>query len=284
MWSTFAVMGIATTALTPVEQTAFLTEYARALDSRWARPILGDTLADEVVGEVDYDFAGLGVQTSVVCQTALRAKMLDDRVRRFITEHPDAVVVDLGAGLDSGVYRVAPPPTVDWYSVDLPAMSALREKVLPANPQSHSVTVSLTDAHWADTIPADRPTMLVADGLLAFLSEDVIIGLFRGITDHFRTGELAFNDYGGIGWFSRVAIKLYPQKMFSDVASQWGYAGFKDAHHPETWNPRLKLVEEASLAHAPEVDLFPTWLRVSTRLMGKSKTGARKGRILRYAF
>jgi O-methyltransferase involved in polyketide biosynthesis len=284
MWSTFAVMGIATTALTPVEQTAFLTEYARALDSRWPRPILGDTLANDVVGKVDYDFAGLGVQTSVVCQTALRAKMLDDRVRRFIAENSDAVVVDLGAGLDSGVYRVAPPSTVDWYSVDLPAVSALREKVLPANPQSHSVAVSLTDAHWPDTIPADRPTILVADGLFAFLSEDVIIGLFRGITDHFRTGELAFNDYGGIGWFSRVAIKLYPQKMFKDVASQWGYAGFKDAHHPETWNPRLKLVEEASLAKAPEVDLFPTWLRVSTRLMGKSKAGARKGRILRYAF
>jgi O-methyltransferase involved in polyketide biosynthesis len=284
MWSTFAVMGIATTELTPVEQTAFLTEYARALDSRWPRPILDDTLANDVVGKVDYDFAGLGVQTSVVCQTALRAKMLDDRVRRFIGEHSDAVVVDLGAGLDSGVYRVGPPSTVDWYSVDLPGIIALRDKVLPANPQAHSVPVSLADANWPDTIPADRPTVLVADGLFAFLSEDVIIGLFCGITDHFHTGELAFNDYGGIGWFSRVAIKLYPQKMFNDVASQWGYAGFKDAHHPETWNPRLKLVEEASLTKAPEVDLFPTWLRVSTRLMGKSKAGARKGRILRYAF
>ena len=82
--STFAVMGIATTELTPIEQTAFLTEYARALDSQWSRPILGDTLAHEVVGKIDYDFAGLGVQTSVVCHTALRAKMLDDRVRDFI--------------------------------------------------------------------------------------------------------------------------------------------------------------------------------------------------------
>jgi hypothetical protein len=27
-----------------------------------------------VVGKIDYDFTGLGVQTSVVCQTALRAK------------------------------------------------------------------------------------------------------------------------------------------------------------------------------------------------------------------
>jgi O-methyltransferase involved in polyketide biosynthesis len=278
------VMGIATTALTPVEQTAFLTEYARALDSRWPRPILGDPLADDVVSRIDYNFAGLGVQTSVVCQAALRAKMLDDRVREFIGRHPDAVIVDLGAGLDSGFYRLAPPPTVDWYSVDLPGITALRNEVLPADPRAHSVPASLADDHWPNDIPADRPTMLIADGLFAFLSEPVIVEIFRRITDHFGSGELAFNDYGRIGWFSRVAIKLAPQKMFKDVGSQWGYPGFKDAHHPETWNPRMRLVEEASLAHAPEVDLFPGWIRISTQLMGKTTAGARKARILRYAF
>ena len=277
-------MGIATTDLSPIEQTAFLTEYARALDSQWAKPILGDTLAHQVVGKIDYDFAGLGVQTSVVCQTALRAKMLDDRVRAFIEVHPDAVVVDLGAGLDSGFYRVGPPSTVDWYSVDLPGITALRDEVLRAAAQSHSVPVSLTDEHWPDTIPADRPTMLVADGLFAFLTEPVIVAIFRRITDHFRSGELAFNDYGRIGWASRVAIKLYPQKMFKDVGSQFGYPGFKDAHHPETWNPNMRLAEEASLVDAPEVDLFPGWIRVATKLSGMSKTGRRKARILRYTF
>jgi O-methyltransferase involved in polyketide biosynthesis len=277
-------MGIATSQLTPVEQTAFLTAYARALDSRWARPILGDNLAQAAVGKLDYDFTGLGVQTSVVCQTALRAKMLDDRVRAFIRKHPDAVVVDLGAGLDSGFYRVGPPPSVDWYSVDLAGILALRENVLPADPHAHSVPESLAEKHWPDTIPADRPTMLIADGLFAFLSESVIADIFRRITEHFRTGELAFNDYGRIGLISRLAIKVAPQKMFKDVGSQWGYAGFKDAHHPETWNPRMTLVEEASLAHQPEVELFPGWIRAATKLSGKSKAGARKARILRYAF
>jgi O-methyltransferase involved in polyketide biosynthesis len=277
-------MGIATAGLSPIEQTAFLTEYARALDSRWARPILGDTLAHDVVGNIDYDFAGLGVQASVVCQTALRAKMLDDRVRAFVAAHPDAVVVDLGAGLDSGYYRVAPPPSVHWYSVDLPGITALRDQVLPAAPQSHSVPVSLTDERWPDAIPADRPTMLVADGLFAFLTEAQIIAIFLTITDHFGTGELAFNDYGRIGWASRLAVKLYPQKMFKDVDSQFRYPGFKDAHHPERWNPRMRLVEEASLTDAPEVDLFPGWIRLATRLSGKSKTARRKARILRYAF
>ncbi|MGO4444802.1 class I SAM-dependent methyltransferase [Mycobacterium sp. 2YAF39] len=277
-------MGIVTAELSPIEQTAFLTEYARALDSRWPQPILGDHLAYEVVGKIDYDFTALGVQTSVACQTALRAKMLDDRVRAFTADHPDAVVVDLGAGLDSGFYRVDPPPSVDWYSVDLPGITALRDQVLPSNAHSHSVPVSLTDGHWPDAIPADRPTVLIADGLFAFLSESQIAAIFRRITDHFASGELAFNDYGHIGWLSQLAVKLYPQKMFKDVGSQWGYTGFKDAHHPQTWNPRMTLLEEASLTHEPEVDLFPAWIRVSTRLMGRTKSGARKARILRYGF
>jgi O-methyltransferase involved in polyketide biosynthesis len=270
--------------LTPLEATALLTQYARALDSRSARPILGDALADRVIGRIDYDFAGLGVSASVVCQTALRAKMLDDRVRAFATAHPHAVVVDLGGGLDCGAYRVDPPASVDWFTVDLPAVAALRDQVLPTRTNTHSIGVSLAERDWPDAIPSTRPTMLVADGLLAFLAEDVVIALFRRIPEHFGSGELAFNDYGGIGRLSRLAIRLAPQKMFHDVGSQWGYAGFKDAHHPETWTPRLELVEESSLTKAPEVDLFPSALRVATRLSGMTKTGARKARILRYRF
>ena len=270
--------------LSPLEQTALLTQYARALDSRWHRPILGDTLAAEVVDKIDYDFAGLGVPASVVCQSALRAKMLDERVRTFTSAHPDAVVVDLGAGLDSCVFRVGPPPTVDWYSVDLPRVIALRDQVLPASDQVHSVAASVAEQSWPDTIPGDRPAMVIADGLFAFLSESVIVGAFRRITEHFKSGELAFNDYGRVGWFSRAAVKLAPQKMFNAVGTQWGYAGFKDARVPETWNPRLTLVEEASLAHAPEVDLFPGWIRFATKVSGKFKASARKARILRYRF
>ena len=119
--------------------------------------------------------------------------------------------------------------------------------------------------------------MLIADGLFAFLTEPVIVGIFRRITDHFASGELAFNDYGRIGWVSRLAVKLYPQKMFKDVGSQSGYAGFKDAHHPETWNPRMRLVEEASLVDEPEVDLFPGWIRVATKLWARPKTGRAQG-------
>ncbi len=276
--------GINASDLTPLEQTALLTQYARALDSQWRRPILGDTLAAEIIDKIDYDFAGLGVPASVVCQAALRAKMLDERVRAFTTEHPDAVVVDLGAGLDSGPFRVCPPDTVDWYSVDLPGVSALRRQLMPTSARAHVVTASLADQSWPNSIPANRPAMVIADGLFAFLSEPVLIGVFRRISTYFTTGELAFNDYGRIGWFSRLTVKLAPQRMFSSVGAQWGYLGFDDPRVPEKWNPLLKLVEEVSLAHAPEVELFPGWIRLATKVSGMFEASARKARILRYQF
>jgi O-methyltransferase involved in polyketide biosynthesis len=273
-------MGIAITDLTPVELTAFVTQYARALDSRWPRPILGDSLADDIVAKIDYDFEALGVPSSAVRQTALRAKMLDDRVRRFVSYHPDAVVVDLGAGLGTAMHRVVPPSTVDWYSVDLPNVIALRDELVPADDHTHSVATSLADDGWTEGIPSDRPTMLIADGLLAFLPESVVVGLFRHIPEHFRSGEVAMNDYGRVGRLNIAAMKI----VFSAVGNQWAYRGFTDAHLPERWSPRLRLVEETSLSHAPEIDLYPAAARVSTRLMGMTKAGARTARILRYRF
>jgi O-methyltransferase involved in polyketide biosynthesis len=273
-------MGIAITGLTPVEQTAFVTQYARAVDSRWPRPILGDTLAEDIVAKIDYDFEALGIPASAIRQTALRAKLLDDRVRQFIAVHPDAVVVDLGAGLATPMQRVAPPPTVDWYNVDLPNVIALREQVAPADDHAHSVSASLADDSWADQIPSDRPTMLIADGLLAFVSEAVIVNLFRHIPEHFRSGEVAINDYGRVGSLNIAAMKI----AFKAVGTQWNYRGFSDPRVPEGWNPRLQLIEETSLSHVPEIDLYPTAARVSARLMGKTKSGARSARILRYRF
>lgn len=273
-------MGIAFSDLTPVEQTAFVTQYARAVDSRWPRPILGDTLAAEIVAKIDYDFDGLGVPSSAIRQTALRAKMLDDRARQFISKYPDAVIVDLGAGLGTAMQRVAPPATVDWYSLDLPNVIALRDELVPVEDNAHSVAASLADNAWTDHIPSDRPTMLIADGLLAFVSERVIVNLFRRIPEHFRSGEVALNDYGRVSRINIAAMKI----VFSAVGTQWNYRGFSDAHVPESWSPRLRLVEETSLCHVPEIDLYPMGARVATRLMGMTKSGARTARILRYRF
>ena len=121
-------------ALTPLEDSLFLTLYARALDNRRPQPILGDAMADQIVRTLDYDFGQLHVDTNLVLNVALRARKLDQVASAFLARHPNAVGLDLGAGLDTRFERLAPPATVDWYEVDFPAVAAARRRLIPSTP------------------------------------------------------------------------------------------------------------------------------------------------------
>jgi O-methyltransferase involved in polyketide biosynthesis len=276
-------MGIDVHQLTPVQRTVLLTLYGRALDSRKPASVLGDVMAEELISKINYDFANLKMG-SLVWQIAMRAKMLDDMARRFLTAHPDAVVVDLGAGLDSRMYRLAPPPTVDWYDVDYPEVIDLRASLFPEHARAHTIGASVTDPHWLDQIPAERPTMIVADGLMAWLSEGQTRSLLNRITDHFHSGELAFNEYGHPGRLEAWAGRRYGPAILRAAVSASSYVGFDDAHLPERWNPRLTLVEETSTMRAPEVALLPPVMRTVFRLSMSSRRTLQKTRILRYRF
>lgn len=270
--------------LEPIEQTALLTEYCRALDSRAARPILADPLADRTVSKIDFDFSSLAATPSVVALVALRAKMLDERIRGFIAANPRAVLVDIGAGLNSAAFRVDPPPTVDWYSVDLPRVIAVREAVLPPGAVDQTVSASLIEPGWSESIPANRPTMVFADGLIAFLDEAQVITILRSITGHFGSGVIAFNDYGPVSKANQLMGRLATVRKTNSPHSQWRFPGFKDGRHPESWHRNLTLLEEASVMKQPEAQLFPSGLRLASRLSQRAPAIARKARILQYRF
>ena len=94
-------MGITLPAFTPIEDSLFLTLCARALDNRSPHPILADTTADAIVQALEYDYEQFHINTNLMINVALRAKKLDEVASRFIERHPDAVGLDLGAGLDT---------------------------------------------------------------------------------------------------------------------------------------------------------------------------------------
>ena len=198
--------------------------------------------------------------------------------------NPAAVVVDIGAGLSSAVWRVDPPQTVDWFSVDLPAVISVRESLVPAHPRARSLAASVLEPDWAAGIPADRPAMVFADGLFAFLQEDAVIGILRRITGHFASGVIAFNDYGTVSKANQILGRLATSSTSNSPHRQWNFPGFKDARTPESWNGDLRLVEEASAMHRPETALFPTSLRIASRFSRRITSIARKARILQYRF
>jgi len=92
--------------------------------------------------------------------------------------------------------------------VDLPAVITLREALLPAHQRAHSVPASLLAPQWVAGIPNDRPTIVFADGLIAFLDEREVIAMVHSITGHFGSGMLSFNDYGPVSKVNRLMGRI----------------------------------------------------------------------------
>jgi methyltransferase (TIGR00027 family) len=265
-------MSMTLPAFTPAQESLFLTLGGRALDSRLPRPFLGDTMADEIITRTGYDLARFPALTtklldprSRVFDIAVRAKTLDDVVRRFISDHPDAVVLDLGAGLDTRVFRIDPPPTVEWYDIDYPEVIGLRARVVPPRAHAHSIGADLTDPDWLGDVPSSRPAVIVADGLIAFLTQDGFVSLLNRLARHFPGGELAFNLYTRNAIW---AVKHAPS--MGVIAGGVVNPGFNDPRQPERWVGGLKLVEEIVLTRAPEVAELPLAMRLTARLAAPS--------------
>jgi O-methyltransferase involved in polyketide biosynthesis len=273
-------MAITLPTFTPLEDSLFLTLYGRAADNRRPHPILGDATADQIVRTADYDFGQLDIDTNLILSVALRAKKLDQVASAFLARHPDAVGLDLGAGLDTRMIRLAPPPTVDWYDIDFPEVITAREGLIPDHPNAHVIGADVTEGDWLDAVPTGRPAVIAADGLMGFLSQDELVSLLNQLVSHFPSGEMVFNSYTKFAiWAAKHS------RGTQSVAGLVKFPGFDDPREPESWNPKLKLVKEILLSREPEVSQLPSALRLYYQLQAHSTAWSRKGTIvLHYRF
>jgi O-methyltransferase len=154
------------------QETMLMTLYLHARDAQTNHPILGDTHAGPLLERIDYDFARLeklkGNQPLIIG----RAKAIDDSVRAYLAAHPDAVVLHLGCGLDSRVLRIDPGPTVAWFDLDQEPVIDLRLRLYPDREGVTTTAASVTDPGWWADVPSGRPTLVVGEGLLMYLSAD----------------------------------------------------------------------------------------------------------------
>jgi O-methyltransferase involved in polyketide biosynthesis len=194
--------------LTGAAQTMLTTLYLKALDADFERPVLGDQYAKEAVDRLDYDWREIGITGRLAPLITVRTAQYDIWARQFLAVHEHATVVHLGCGLDSRVFRIDPGPSVEWYDVDYPAVIALREKIYPARSRYHLIATSATSPSLLDQIPADRPVLLLAEGISMYLKEHEGVALLRRVVDRFPSGELQTDFYNWLGIKSQKAHTL----------------------------------------------------------------------------
>lgn len=265
--------------LTGAPETLLATLYGRALDSRAPRSVLHDETAARAVERIDYDFRRTGMTATTAAGVALRGRQLDTWTREFLDAHPDATVLHLACGLDTRAQRLAPGPSVRWIDLDHPDVVALRERLLPPPPGDYRlVGASVTDDGWLDSVPADRPTVAVFEGLTMYLRKEDGRRLVERITGRFPGGQLLFDSYGTIGIRMQ---KLVTAVRNSGATLHWG---IDDPRELEAWHDGLVLLDALRSVDMPGLDLLPCSGRVQMRVLAQLPRLRDVGRILRYRF
>ena len=96
------------------KETMLMTLSGRAIQSQWKNPIVRDPWAVEAMRHIDYDLSKqlTGVASWSMWKDigptiiATRAATFDQLTIRFLADHPDAVVIQVGCGMDSRAFRV----------------------------------------------------------------------------------------------------------------------------------------------------------------------------------
>ena len=132
------------------------------------------------------------------------------------------------------VRSASAPKGVRWFDVDLPQVIALRRQLYNESETYRMVGSSVTDPGWIDELPAGGPVLIVAEGLLMYVTPADVAELLHRLLDRFDTGELVADFLSK--WGSRLS------RIFTSGLIKWGT---RDGSEITRWDPRLRLIEDS---------------------------------------
>jgi O-methyltransferase involved in polyketide biosynthesis len=187
-----------------VSATTLWTLRNRATEANRSDGVIRDPWAVTLLDAIDCDYAKFGRPSQV---QALRALAFDVTTRAYLTAHPKAAVVALAEGLQTSFWRLdhdGVASELTWYSIDLPPVMALRERLLPRDERIVEVAQSALDRSWMDRIDDSGGAFITAEGLLMYLQPDDALSLIRDCAERFPGGQMMFDSVPP--WFSQRTL------------------------------------------------------------------------------
>jgi O-methyltransferase len=168
---------------------------------------------------------------------------------------------------------------VDWYDLDYPSVVDLRQQLLPPREHCTLIGSDVTDLMWLERIPRDLPVLVIAEGLVPYLTEADARLLLTSIVDAFPAGQLEFDTVSALAWRTS---KWDP--LGRKYNAQF-HCGFDDPAALADWHPRLEYVDEAPMNDSPVLTAkAPASIRWIYRLMNLLPAFTRSSRIVRFRF
>ena len=221
-----------------VPETLLIPLWARAVEAEQARPIIKDAKAAEIMNGIDYDFAKFSRAWKSQIGIVVRTELLDHATRNFIQKYPNAVVINIGCGLDTRFAQVD-NGNIHWYDLDLPEVIQIRQNFFVETDRYRMIAKSVFDDAWLDKIrETDKPVLIIAEGILMYFTVQEVKTLLNKLISKFPMAEMLLEV------MSQDIVKMSKQHDAvgtMNIKFKWG---IKNSQELETYNKQIRVVNE----------------------------------------
>lgn len=253
-----------TEKLNNISETMLITVWARAVETEQKKGLINDPIAVDTIKKIDYDFSAFNKATMSQTGCCIRSKLIDEHTLKFINQHPDAVIIQLGAGLDSRLQRLQNnnPQKLDnithWYDLDLPEPIAMRKALCPIHPKNTLLEMSLFDEAWIDKIQThNKPVLIIIEGVLMYFEEEKVKQLFDTLCRRFEKTTVIFDM---LAYAAKGNAKHHDalKRTQQSAEFKWSLLNSKDM---EKWHNKIHILQEEYMSDYAG-KRYPWWMRL----------------------
>ena len=222
-----------------VQETLLLPLIGRAWVSRKHPTFFTDEKAVSIYKQLEFDKkkAKRTMQEGGMLGMAVRALKFDKAIKDFVYLHPEATIVNVGAGLDTAFWRVD-NGKIKWIDLDLPDSMALRDLILPPSDRNPHIAKSVFDLSWIDDIgDVSKGLFIQIPGVLPYIEQDIVETFFREVPDRLPGAHIIFDTVSE--WGKPFITQGIKRSGMSKAVLRWG---INDARTLVKLNEKIQIV------------------------------------------
>ena len=254
------------TALTTVSETALITLRSRAVETIKEPPLIRDPQSLELINRFQ------SLELSPVQRKHLE-RIPPVTLSSYIKDHPDGLVISLGAGFDTRFWRIA-ANSGNYMELDLPEVVAVKRDLMGKMLEYEMIGCSVLENAWSERIATKQREniLFLAEGLLMYLPEKEVIRLFQKLASDFHHSQMVFevvNRKYTRGIRKKMVESKMKRRSGTEAGTSYSY-GIAQGKDIEAYADNLKVLEEWSYFEEP--DVRPRMLRFLRHFKSFSRT------------
>jgi methyltransferase (TIGR00027 family) len=216
----------------------------RAQETSRPDALFRDPYAARLAGERGEQIAALmPFQAKNAWPFMARTILFDTFVTQLVKDGVDSVI-NLAAGLDARPYRMALPPTLKWFEVDLPGILDYKEEILKDEKPVcvlERIRLDLSNVNarrdlFAELGRKTNRALILTEGLIGYMSADEVGSFARDLTAP-ASFQHWVNDFGSPGLLKMLQKSIGPHLSAASSPLKFGPPEGPAFFTPFGWKP-----------------------------------------------